>query len=325
MKFRLPLLISVLLSLLIIIAEPQDTSLQTIIIIFLSIWFLLPTLMLGIPENRKELYEKVSKFSIILQQFIILLIAFVIPFVVIAILGILDLLSIILWYFVPLIFFQSTILQKRFHTIPAIIGAALLWIGFDHRYTGDIFDNFNGLGYVMNSLWIVQIAFITYGLYTGIKQEDIDLDVGIKPSKYAFKIANQITPLISLIIIPFGLLTHFLEWNPVKFDAFEVIVGFIGIFFTIALQEELIFRGIFLHEFDETRKLNSNISLILVSILFALTHWNNETGIYIWLYFFSAFITGIGYGLSYRKGGLFAAMISHTLVDWFWALLLKRS
>ena len=62
----------------------------------------------------------------------------------------------------------------------------------------------------------------------------------------------------------------------------------------------------------------------LTTMAFAFTHWNNEQPEFIYHYFFAAFISGLAYVYAYKKAGLYSAMLSHTLVDWVWSLLLKR-
>jgi len=224
----------------------------------------------------------------------------------------------LVWYLLPavLLLIQNR-MDSPYRIILVLLAAALLWIGFDHRYTKYLFEGYSD-SYIFNALWMAAVGLSGYS--PRIKTET-EFDRGVVPSKQGVKIANIVTPLASLIVIPFGLLTHFLRWNP-QIDVVDIIIGFIGIFLTIALQEELIFRGIALRELDKFGK--TNLSLIVVSALFALTHWNNETPQYVWHYFFAAFVAGIAYGIAYRKGGLFGAMLSHTLVDWVWAIFLKR-
>jgi membrane protease YdiL (CAAX protease family) len=170
------------------------------------------------------------------------------------------------------------------------------------------------------------IGFVTYGITEGIHNKENKMDKGLIPSTYASIVANKYTLLASVIIIPSGLITGFLIWNPQEFDLLNIIISFIGIAFTIGLQEEMIFRGIILKELDKHGEslIYKKIVLVIVSILFGLTHWNNTSIEFLLMYFITATIAGIAYGLSYRKAGLFSAIFSHTLIDWFWTLLLKR-
>ncbi len=234
----------------------------------------------------------------------------------------------LIWYLIPsfLMLLSGRIQNKWVSSLLLIGGAGMLWIGFDHRYTRVLFEGYSD-DYLFNSIWMAAVALVSID---GKIQTNQAFDNGIYPTKEGTRIANIVTPIASLIIVPFGLVTGFLQWKP-KIEATAVIVGFIGIFLTISLQEELIFRGITLRELDRlgenitNHKIWGRVSLVMVSILFSLTHWNNESNKYVWHYFFAAFIAGLAYGIAYRRGGMFGAMLSHTLVDWVWALLLKRS
>ncbi|RMG28737.1 MAG: CPBP family intramembrane metalloprotease [Methanobacteriota archaeon] len=232
-----------------------------------------------------------------------------------------------IWYILPaiLMWISGKLENSTLSSLSLIGGAAMLWIGFDHRYTRELFEGYSD-SYLFNSLWMAAVGLVAC---QGRILTNHSFDNGIFPTKQGAKIANIVTPIASLIIVPFGLLTGFLEWNP-QIEVTGIFIGFIGIFLTISLQEELIFRGITLRELDLMAHQTTNpnfwkrMSLITISILFALTHWNNETKQYVFHYFFAAFIAGVAYGIAYRKGGMFGAMLSHTLVDWVWALLLKR-
>ena len=64
--------------------------------------------------------------------------------------------------------------------------------------------------------------------------------------------------------------------------------------------------------------------LVIASLAFGLMHWNNrpdleEKVIYCAL----ASVAGLGYGLSFRYGGLFAAVMSHAAVNWIWQVCLR--
>lgn len=319
---------SILVALLMQEAVPQDTTLLAISSFVLVIYFMLPVFVLGVSDLREKFYDHHQR------QLLVPLLSVLLPYIFIGLSsGFIGFDKVIFWYLLPSIllilpnyFKYDDSKGKYLSSFFFILGAALLWIGFDHRYTGEIFDGFEGLGYVMNSLWVVHLGFVTYGMQKGIINKENPEDTGLRLSKSGIVYVNKITPLASLFIIPLGLLTGFLLWNPVEFDLFDIVVGFIGIYLTIALQEEMIFRGIILKELDKfANSKNAKIFvLIFVSIAFAFTHWNNEKPEFVWLYFITAAIAGIAYGLSYRKAGLAAAMLSHTLIDWFWSLLLQR-
>ncbi|MFX0094973.1 MAG: type II CAAX prenyl endopeptidase Rce1 family protein, partial [Candidatus Hodarchaeota archaeon] len=124
------------------------------------------------------------------------------------------------------------------------------------------------------------------------------------------------------IAIPLGLLTGFLTFTP---DYFEIILApllFLGIYLTIAIQEELVFRGILFNLLEKLidRQL---LALIISAILFGLTHWNN-TAVIDWRYIFLASIAGLCYGMAYwRTKSICSASITHSLVDTIWKVLFQ--
>ena len=308
--------------LILLVAFPQNTAILTLSVIFSSYLFLFPVIIIGNPSLQVRLDKKYAWLAPFYTVFVPVLLLLVFTG------EILYLDKILIWYLLPCIvlLLPKIIDDARYKTVLYILGAILLWIGFDHRYTGGIFDAFEDLGYIMNSFWMACIGFVTYGIGEGIHDKQNDMDLGLLPSTYASIVANKFTIIASVIIIPLGLLTRFLIWNPQEFDLFNIIISFVGIALTIGLQEEMVFRGIILKELDKHgESVNYKIVvLVLVSILFGFTHWNNTTNEYFFMYVLTATIAGIAYGLSFRKAGLFSAILSHTLIDWFWALLLKR-
>jgi len=98
----------------------------------------------------------------------------------------------------------------------------------------------------------------------------------------------------------------------------------VGLFLTVALPEELFFRGILLRGLEKqfSRKW---IPLVISSLAFGLMHWNNASTLSTQITYISlAALAGVGYGWTYRKSGnnLLAAILVHTLVDWTWRIFL---
>jgi membrane protease YdiL (CAAX protease family) len=295
-------------------------------------------LVIGIPSWRESIRDIMNYIN----PASISLIFIIFPYIILLISGGTNLDSIIevlIWYLVPtLLFLLPEIIETKveiekftkFRIAFNVVGSVLLWIGFDHRYTSRLFSGFDGVSYTMNAIWMACIMMVTFGRYIGVENPNIEYDKGIAPTKYGTKIANIATPIASFIIIPFGIITGFLIWNPQELNILVIIVTFLGIYLTIALQEEMVFRGIIQNELTNLEFVKSNryikySVIILVTIAFALTHWNNEVQGYVYHYFIAAFIAGLAYAISYKKGGLYASMLAHTLVDWVWALLLKRT
>ena len=131
--------------------------------------------------------------------------------------------------------------------------------------------------------------------------------------------------LIMVLVVPPGLLTGFLTFSiPESYNIPKLVFQFVGLFLTVALPEELFFRGILLGGLEKifSRKW---IPLVVSSLAFGLMHWNNVNTLSTQITYVSlAAVAGLGYGWAYRKSGnnLLAAILVHTLVDWVWKLFL---
>ena len=125
------------------------------------------------------------------------------------------------------------------------------------------------------------------------------------------------------IAIPAGLVAGFLTYGP-SMDWGQAGLAFLSLALTVALPEELFFRGILDNGLRRVFK-PAWLSLLVSSTAFGLMHWNNRDDpttqlIYCGL----ATLAGVFYGLAYRwTGRLFAAVLVHTLVDLIWQAFLR--
>ena len=104
-----------------------------------------------------------------------------------------------------------------------------------------------------------------------------------------------------------------------------IVAHFVGLFLTVALPEEIFFRGILLHGLDQMTQ-RRGWTLLLVSLAFGLMHWNNVSALGTKIaYVALATLAGAFYGWAYRKSGnnLLAAALSHTFVDLLWSVLFR--
>ena len=193
----------------------------------------------------------------------------------------------------------------------------LLWIPFDFRWYMGLQS---GLGYTWWSFAISVIAIIGWFGYRSSV-----MTYSLLPKLNDLKITALALLMITVATVPPGLAAGFLSFSvPETYDVPKLMIHFIGLFFTVALPEELFFRGILLRGLD---KLASKkwIPLVVSSIAFGLMHWNNVDDLSMQItYVFLATIAGLFYGWVYIKSGysLFAAILTHTLVDWIWKLFL---
>ena len=101
---------------------------------------------------------------------------------------------------------------------------------------------------------------------------------------------------LAALVLPPGLLTGFLRWNPAPPTLFQGA----GLFGGLAL------------------------GLAIASLAFGLMHWNNRSDVSEQLIYCAlASVAGLAYGLSFRYGGLFASVMTHSAVNWIWQVCLR--
>ena len=135
--------------------------------------------------------------------------------------------------------------------------------------------------------------------------------------------ANAINLTICLaFVIPLGLATGFVRFNPDTGPA-SFAFSFLAIFLTIAIPEELLFRGLIQNFLQKTWG-HSGRALVVTSVVFGLAHLNNGTHPD-WRYVFLASIAGFFYGRAYlQSGGLMAPALVHASIDSIWRGFFKR-
>jgi len=118
-----------------------------------------------------------------------------------------------------------------------------------------------------------------------------------------------------VLAVPTALGTGFVEFDPRWNGPGQWVLMALGIFFFIALPEEVLFRGLIFNILQRViRGHGPWPALILSSIIFGLSHLNNPPGD--WRYVLLATMAGIAYGWAYlRTGSLLAPAYAHALVD----------
>ena len=119
-----------------------------------------------------------------------------------------------------------------------------------------------------------------------------------------------------------GTATGFVPFEPHAPDPRHIVPVALGLTLMVALPEEIFFRGIIqnLLQRNATTARGRVLAMLLASILFGLTHLNNDP-LFDWRYTFLATVAGIAYGTVYaRTGKVTAAAVTHALVDVVWRL-----
>jgi membrane protease YdiL (CAAX protease family) len=124
----------------------------------------------------------------------------------------------------------------------------------------------------------------------------------------------------AVIAVPLGMALGFLHPRTGSPSPWSVGFQFFGIFLTVAIPEEMLFRGI-LQNFltksfrSERREL---YGLLIASVIFGAAHLHHAP-VPNWRYMILATIAGIFYGNTYRRRGrVSASALTHTLVDTIW-------
>ena len=139
---------------------------------------------------------------------------------------------------------------------------------------------------------------------------------------YRFRFASEdvTVGLIALsafliLAVPTALGTGFVAFDPHWKGPGHWVLMSLGIFFFIALPEEVLFRGLIFNILQRTiRGHGPWPALVISSVIFGLAHLNNPPGD--WRYVLLATMAGIAYGWAYlRTGSLLAPSYAHALVD----------
>lgn len=193
----------------------------------------------------------------------------------------------------------------------------ILWIPFDLRWSMELHPSLN---YTWWSISISVIAIIGWYGY-----RDAEIGINLVPKFKDLYIALLALIMIMVVAIPPGIITGFLTFAiPDTFNIQKSAIHFIGLFLTVALPEELFFRGLLLRGLERVSS-KKWVPMAVSSLAFGLMHWNNISGLNMQMtYVFLATLAGLGYGWAYKKSGnnLLAAILTHTLVDWIWKLVL---
>ena len=126
------------------------------------------------------------------------------------------------------------------------------------------------------------------------------------------------------VALPLGTWLGFIHFHatPLTGSLLAKAVGmFVGIYLTIAIPEELFFRGILQNIFDKSlRRGTAALPLLLAAVIFGATHLINPP-VPNWRYGILATLAGLFYGNAYRRDRrLPASALTHALVDTLWQL-----
>jgi hypothetical protein len=124
----------------------------------------------------------------------------------------------------------------------------------------------------------------------------------------------------SLFGIPLGMALHFIHphFSSASFGQFPL--QFFGIYFTIAIPEELLFRGILQNLLCRSirRGPADMYGLLIAAVIFGASHLHHAP-VPNWRYAILATLAGVFYGYTYRnRQRISASALTHALVDTAW-------
>jgi len=189
-----------------------------------------------------------------------------------------------------------------------------LWLPLDFRWMRDVWAwPSYSLAYSMNSLLATGLAVF---LFVCVRRlEGVGYRCHFETQDGWIGLRNFL--LFAPVAIPIGLVTGFITISSRQVAPWELLLSALGIFFLIAIPEELLFRGI-IQNFLEKSFPKPAFALIVTSLIFGAAHLNNGPRPD-WRYFLLATLAGLFYGNAYRRTrGLLAPAIVHTLVDTVW-------
>jgi membrane protease YdiL (CAAX protease family) len=203
-------------------------------------------------------------------------------------------------------------------------------------------------GVQIHILLAVCVTFWTLLVVRRLKDFEFRLHI----SREDFIFGIKLFAVFGLIIMPLGLVTHFIEWRPftihLQYKVPPIVYLFIpiGLYLSVALPEEVMFRGVIQNLLNKTTQalgvlflrfpIFKNISqflpkkaltapfiaLILNALIFGITHKKNGGDpVYYWSYAAFATLAGAFYGYAYlRTNRLNAGAVMHALVDSAWLI-----
>lgn len=124
----------------------------------------------------------------------------------------------------------------------------------------------------------------------------------------------------TIIAIPLGLALHFIHPHARGLNLPAFIADFIGIYLTIAIPEEFLFRGILQNLLAKTLKgpRHELYGLVIASVVFGLSHLHHAP-VPNWRYAIMATVAGLFYGNAWRiRKRTCASAFTHAMVDTVW-------
>jgi membrane protease YdiL (CAAX protease family) len=148
--------------------------------------------------------------------------------------------------------------------------------------------------------------------------DDVGYKLTLRKADWTDGLANFVA--FSLLAAPLGYALHFIHFRPQSVTLTGFAGRLLGIYLTIAIPEELLFRGILQNLLVRSIRHGPKglPGLLIASLVFGASHLHHAP-VPNWRYGIMASMAGIFYGNAYRtRHRLSAPALTHALVDTAW-------
>ena len=227
-----------------------------------------------------------------------------------------------LWLFFPVLVFSKNFEGTEDISFRELIVILSLWLPIE-------FGQLPGFDIIFNKdVQIPALAFAApaLGLYLFCVLRNLpDVGYSFRLNAKDFLAAAAGIAALALLLVPLGTNLGFIRMAPSQTSPAKAVELILGIYFLVAIPEELLFRGIIQNSLLKIlpgphAKI---VSLLAAAAIFGLSHWNNYNPPD-WRYVFLATIAGLVYGTVYFKTGkTTASALVHCGVNFTWAVLFQ--
>ena len=158
----------------------------------------------------------------------------------------------------------------------------------------------------------------TYSFMVVRNLDDVGYKLALRKADWIDGLANFAA--FSLLAIPLGYALGFIRFRPSSVSLGGFVGRLLGIYLTIAIPEELLFRGILQNSLVKAIQGGPKgvYGLLIASLVFGASHLHHPP-VPNWRYGVMASLAGIFYGNAYRtRHRLSAPALTHALVDTAW-------
>jgi membrane protease YdiL (CAAX protease family) len=146
-----------------------------------------------------------------------------------------------------------------------------------------------------------------------------DAQYGFWPARREWAIGFRHYLYFLPVGFPLGLALGVMRWGPLP-PAWRMVATFFGIFWVVALSEELFFRGVMQRRLEKWTG-RPAVALCVASLLFGAVHLPFR-GFPNWRFALLAAVAGLFYGRAFQEAGsIRASMVAHALVVVTWRAL----